>query len=143
MKKKEARSASPPVVPVEAAPTLRIPCYSIIFFWTQGSFCKILACNFMRYCISLSYCCYTCDLNILVTRIEASISSFRNWGVTIALTRICQWPMAACIGHRLVSRPVGVNLKIGLLKVWIGMPRPPRFPIPPRFTYALVEATVP
>jgi hypothetical protein len=29
---KEARSASPPVVPVEAAPTLRILCYSVIFY---------------------------------------------------------------------------------------------------------------
>jgi hypothetical protein len=31
MKKKEARPASPPVVPVEATPTLRISCYSVIF----------------------------------------------------------------------------------------------------------------
>jgi hypothetical protein len=31
MKKKEARPASPPVVLVEAAPTLRIPRYSVIF----------------------------------------------------------------------------------------------------------------
>jgi hypothetical protein len=30
-KKKEARPASPPVVPVKAAPTLRIPRYSVIF----------------------------------------------------------------------------------------------------------------
>jgi hypothetical protein len=31
MKKKEARLASPPVVPVEAAPMLRIPRYYEIF----------------------------------------------------------------------------------------------------------------
>jgi hypothetical protein len=31
MKKKEARPASPLVVSVEAAPTLQIPCYSVIF----------------------------------------------------------------------------------------------------------------
>jgi hypothetical protein len=31
MKKKEARPASPSVVPVEATPMLRIPHYSIIF----------------------------------------------------------------------------------------------------------------
>jgi hypothetical protein len=55
---------------------LRIPRYSIIFFWTQGSFSKILACNLMRYCICLSYCCYTCDLNILGTRIEASVPPY-------------------------------------------------------------------
>jgi hypothetical protein len=42
MKKKEARPASPSVVPVEAAPTLRfLPLfYFVIFFLTQGLFCK-------------------------------------------------------------------------------------------------------
>jgi hypothetical protein len=72
---KEDRPTSPPVVPEEAAPTLRFPplLYSVIFFLAQGSFCKILACNISRYYICLSYCCYTCDLNILDTRIEASI----------------------------------------------------------------------
>jgi hypothetical protein len=75
MKKKEARPGSPPVVHVEAAPTLRIPRYYVILFWTQGSLCNILARNLMRYCICLSYCCYTCDLNILGTRIQASVSS--------------------------------------------------------------------
>jgi hypothetical protein len=43
---KEARPASPPVVPVEATPTLRFRCCMIvIFFLTQGLFCKILVCN--------------------------------------------------------------------------------------------------
>jgi hypothetical protein len=37
MKKKEARPASPPVVPVEAASTLRIPCYS---FGPTGHFVR-------------------------------------------------------------------------------------------------------
>jgi hypothetical protein len=40
MKKKEARHASPLVVPMEAAPTLRISCYSVISFRTHGSFCN-------------------------------------------------------------------------------------------------------
>jgi hypothetical protein len=31
MEKKEARPVSPPVVPVEAAPKLKIPHYSVIF----------------------------------------------------------------------------------------------------------------
>jgi hypothetical protein len=81
----KTRHASPPVVPVEAAPTLRFPplLYSVIFFLTQGSFRKILACNLSRYCICSPYCCYTCDLNILGTRTEASISSSRNWGMTL------------------------------------------------------------
>jgi hypothetical protein len=39
-KMKEARPASPPVVLVEAAPTFRISRYSVIFFWTEGKFCK-------------------------------------------------------------------------------------------------------
>jgi hypothetical protein len=58
MKKKKARRASPPVAPVEASSALRFSplLYSIIFFLTQGSFCKILACNLLRYCICLSYC---------------------------------------------------------------------------------------
>jgi hypothetical protein len=46
---KEARPASPPVVPVEATPTLRFSellCKSL--FWTHGSFCKILACNLIE-----------------------------------------------------------------------------------------------
>jgi hypothetical protein len=47
---KEARPASPPVVPVEAAPTLIfLPLlYSVIFFLTHGSFCKILASNLIK-----------------------------------------------------------------------------------------------
>jgi hypothetical protein len=68
---------------IEAAPTLRYPCCSVILFWTKGSFCKILASNLMRYCICSPYCCYTCDFNILGTHIEASVSSFRNQGMTI------------------------------------------------------------
>jgi hypothetical protein len=72
----KTRPASPLVVPVEATSTLIFPCYSIIFFFlTHMSFCKILAYNLTRYCICLSYCCYTCGLNILGTRIETSISS--------------------------------------------------------------------
>jgi hypothetical protein len=46
---KEARPASPPVVPVEAAHTLRFSvllCKSL--FWTHGSFCWILACNLIE-----------------------------------------------------------------------------------------------
>jgi hypothetical protein len=84
MKKKEARSASHPVVPVEAPSTLRflpLLCF-VIFFLTQGLFYKILAYNLSRYYICLSYCCYICDLNILSTRIEASVSSSQNRGMT-------------------------------------------------------------
>jgi hypothetical protein len=56
-KMKEARLTSPPVVPMKATPTLRFPplLYSIIFALTQGSFCKILACNLSRYCICSPY----------------------------------------------------------------------------------------
>jgi hypothetical protein len=46
---KEARPASPLVVPVEAAPTLRFSvllCKSL--FWTHMSFCKILAHNLIE-----------------------------------------------------------------------------------------------
>jgi hypothetical protein len=46
---KEARPASPPVVLVEATPTLRFStllCKSL--FWTHGSFCKILAYNLIE-----------------------------------------------------------------------------------------------
>jgi hypothetical protein len=45
-------------VPVEATLTLRfLPLlYSVIFFLNQGSFCKILAYNLMRYCICSPYC---------------------------------------------------------------------------------------
>jgi hypothetical protein len=88
MKKKEARPASPPVVPVEAAPILRILHYSIIFLLDPWVICKILSCNLSRYCICSPYCYYTCYLNILATRIEASVSSSQNWGVTkMKLTR--------------------------------------------------------
>jgi hypothetical protein len=75
MKKKEARHASPPVVPVEAPSALRFSsllCF-VIFLLAQGSFCKILACNLSGYCICVSYCCYTCDLNIMDTRIETLV----------------------------------------------------------------------
>jgi hypothetical protein len=46
-KMKEARPSSSLIVPAEAAPTLRFLSllYSVIFFLTQRSFCKILACN--------------------------------------------------------------------------------------------------
>jgi hypothetical protein len=72
---KECRLASPPVVPVEVAPTLL--CF-VIFFLTQWSFCKILASNLLRYYIRLSYCCYMCDLNILGTCREASVCLLRT-----------------------------------------------------------------
>jgi hypothetical protein len=71
----KARPASPPVAPVEAPSTLRFCRYMIVIFpLTHMSFCKILACNLMIYCIYSSYCCYTCDLNILGTHIKASVS---------------------------------------------------------------------
>jgi hypothetical protein len=83
MKKKETRSASPPVAPVQALSMLRFHhCMIVIFFLAQWSFCKSLACKLPRYYICLSYCCYLCDLNILGTRIEASVSSSQNRGVT-------------------------------------------------------------
>jgi hypothetical protein len=49
-KKKEARHASHSIVPVDVTPMLRSPplLYSIIFFLTHGSFCKILVCNFIK-----------------------------------------------------------------------------------------------
>jgi hypothetical protein len=46
---KEARPACPPVVPGDAAPTLRFSallCKSL--FWTHGLFCKILAYNLIE-----------------------------------------------------------------------------------------------
>jgi hypothetical protein len=47
MKKKEAMPASPLVVPVEAAPSLRFYRYMIvIFFLTKSSFCKDLSLKF-------------------------------------------------------------------------------------------------
>jgi hypothetical protein len=46
------------------------------------SFCKILPRNLSRYCIYSPYCYYTCDLNILGTRIKASVLSSQNRGVT-------------------------------------------------------------
>jgi hypothetical protein len=76
---KETRPAAPPVAPMEAPSMLRFHCCMIvIFFLTQGSFSKSLACKLLRYCICLSYCCYTYDLNILGTRIEALDSSSQN-----------------------------------------------------------------
>jgi hypothetical protein len=58
MKMKEARPVSPPVMTMEAAPTLRFPplLYIVIFFLTQVSFCKFLVCNLPRYCICSPYC---------------------------------------------------------------------------------------
>jgi hypothetical protein len=46
----KTRPASPPVAPVEAPSVLRFPLllYSIILFLTEGSFCKILACNLIE-----------------------------------------------------------------------------------------------
>jgi hypothetical protein len=45
----EVRLASPPVVPVEATPTLRFRrCLIVIFFLTQWSFCMILAYNLIE-----------------------------------------------------------------------------------------------
>jgi hypothetical protein len=82
MKNKEARLASPLVVLVEAASTLIFHrCMIAIFFLTQGPFCKILVCNLSKYCICSPYCRYTCDLNIMGTRIEASVLPSRNWGM--------------------------------------------------------------
>jgi hypothetical protein len=79
-KKKEARPASPLVVPVEAAPTLRLSplpeCN--LYFWPKSYFVKILVYNLSRYCICSSYYCYTYDLNILYTRIDASVSFLRT-----------------------------------------------------------------
>jgi hypothetical protein len=83
MKKKETMLASPSVAPVEASMALRFRrCLIVIFFLTQGSFCKSLVYKLLRYCIYLLYCYYTGDLNILVIRIEGSISSTQIWGVT-------------------------------------------------------------
>ena len=54
----KTRHASPLVVPVEATPALRFPplLYSVIFFLAHRSFCKILSCNLLRYCICSPYC---------------------------------------------------------------------------------------
>jgi hypothetical protein len=80
----KTRHASPPVAPVEAPSMLRFRrCMIVIFLLLHGSFCKILACNLSRYCICLSYSCYTCDLSISGTRIEALVSSSQNRGVTL------------------------------------------------------------
>jgi hypothetical protein len=90
MKKKEARPTSPPVVPMVAPFALRfrpLLCF-VIFFLTQGSVCNILACKLMRYCTCSPYCCYTCSLNILGTRIEASVSSSWNRGVRSGISAI-------------------------------------------------------
>jgi hypothetical protein len=78
----KTRPASPPVAPVEAPSMLRLSplpdCN--LSFRPKGHFVKILACNLSRYCIYSPYCCYTCDLNILGTRTEASVS-FLGTGV--------------------------------------------------------------
>jgi hypothetical protein len=42
MKKKEPRPSSPSVVPVEAAPTLRLSRYSVIFLLDPWVACKYL-----------------------------------------------------------------------------------------------------
>jgi hypothetical protein len=75
---KETRHDSPPVALVEALSMLRFyRCMIVIFFLTQESFCKSLACKLSRYCICLLYCCYMCNLNILGTHIEASFHLLR------------------------------------------------------------------
>jgi hypothetical protein len=79
MKKKEARSTTPPVVPMEAAAMLRFHrCIIVTFFLTHRSFCNSLASNLSRYCTAHHIVHYTCDLNIVGTRIEAMVSSSRN-----------------------------------------------------------------
>jgi hypothetical protein len=83
MNKKETMPTPPSVAPVEAPSALRFHrCLIVIFFLTQGSFCKSLVYKLPRYCIYLLYCCYTCDLNIIVTCIEASILISQIQGVT-------------------------------------------------------------
>jgi hypothetical protein len=70
----------------------------VMFFLTHRLFCKFLACNLLRYCICSPYCCYTCHLNILGTRIEASVSSSRNQGMTVFEV------VYMTIGHQLSMR---------------------------------------
>jgi hypothetical protein len=54
--KMKTRLDSPLVAPVEAPSALRFRrCMIVIFFLTQGSFCKLLAHNLMRYCIYSPY----------------------------------------------------------------------------------------
>jgi hypothetical protein len=67
-------------MPVEAALMLRFPCHSIIFCLTQGSFCKVLAYKFIEILYLLTI--LLLDLNILGTRMEASVLSSQNQGVT-------------------------------------------------------------
>jgi hypothetical protein len=43
----------------------------------------------MIYCICSPYCCYTCDLKILGTCIEASILFVQNWGMTVTVLVVC------------------------------------------------------
>jgi hypothetical protein len=48
----------------------------------MGHFVSFYPVILSRYCICSPYCYYTCDLNILGTCIEASVSSSQNWVVT-------------------------------------------------------------
>jgi hypothetical protein len=53
-----------------------------LYFGPTCHFVKSLPCNLSRYCIYSPYYCYTCDLNIMNTCIDASILSSQNQGVT-------------------------------------------------------------
>jgi hypothetical protein len=64
--------------PVKAHATLRVSVAIMFFFLTHGSLCKRYVLCLIKHCICLSYCHYMCDLNIMGTRMEASVPFSRT-----------------------------------------------------------------
>jgi hypothetical protein len=71
------RRASPPVSACEGSSYTFTPLHLCNLFKTHGSLCKRYLLCFYQTLHLLSYCHYTCDLNILNTRIEASVPPSR------------------------------------------------------------------
>jgi hypothetical protein len=86
------RLASPTVKPMEARLTLSYCCIYVIFFGPKGHF--VISTYVTEHGIWLSYCYYTCDLNILGTRMEASFPLSRN-GYDSLLLLPCFSPLHA------------------------------------------------
>jgi hypothetical protein len=73
IKKKETKHASPPIMPLKSAPTLRLPLCNLLSD-PRIIFVNILACNIIRYYIYSPYYYYTYNLNILNIHIKILIS---------------------------------------------------------------------
>jgi hypothetical protein len=71
------RQACPTVKPVEARLTLSCRCIYVIFFGPKGHFVMNKYLCYWTWNL-VTYCYYTCDLNILGTRMEASFPLSRN-----------------------------------------------------------------